>query len=946
MRVQQYQIAGLGHLSTLIVDDATGAAAVVDPRRDVDVYLEAAGRDDLRIDQVIETHLHNDYVSGGRELAALTGATHVIGAGADLRYDARGVRGGETRRGRRPAADRARHARPHARIGELHAGRHDPRRRAAADADRRVAARRGGRADGSARRGTRAGLLGRDVSLAPRRDPAARGLGRRSTRPTAPARCARPGSAPRPGRRSATSDATTRCSPRWRSTPSPARCSPASRPSRATSPGCARSTRPARACSAASSRPSRRSRWRGRRARRRRRPRRGRPPARRARRRPHPGLALDPARRLVRDVARLGHGPRSAARPRRRRPGGPRRTAAPGLPHRPRVDRRRAWTGGIDAWRAAGRPVERPRRHDRDELAARLAADPADRRSSSTSASRPSTTPATSRAPSTSAPVPSPTGSTSCRATGRSPSMCASGYRASVGASILRVGRIHAGRLGRGRLRCLGGRRPARSDVGRPAREAAAASHDHPRARVTDRPLSPCRSTRWDYRASRTGTEGGGVSGLARCEHRHVGAREPLGLRVPDSVGRLAAAPERQRDRVASVGPSVFRRLLGPSATDGPGGQATVTVQAPAGPPASQPADAVPRGRTRRAARLGPRHRRAPRRRRTIARSSSGRSSTRRSARSAPTSRRSGSSHDDRLELAAWAGLTDDVASRLPSFHRDEGWVGEVLRTGRVQAWPDVRIDPSHGYERYDGVLEFAGNLIAPLMHHDRVIGALAAVTHEPRDWTDGDVAFITTLATHAAIALTNAELFAQTEARAAQLAVLQAASARLSRAATVGEVGRTVVEETRRIIDYHNARVYLVETTGRRRPDRVRGDGRGVRAGRPRTAALPVGRGVHRLGRRARPAAPHPRRERRPARRDHPGHRRGRRIDAHRPDALRRGDGRGHHALEAGAGPVRRRRPAAAHDPRRPGRHGGRVGPAARPGRRTSPASCAGCST
>jgi len=96
MRVQQYQIAGLGHLSTLIVDDATGAAAVVDPRRDVDVYLDAAQRDDLRIEQVIETHLHNDYVSGGRELAALTGATHVIGAGAELRYGARGVRGGDS----------------------------------------------------------------------------------------------------------------------------------------------------------------------------------------------------------------------------------------------------------------------------------------------------------------------------------------------------------------------------------------------------------------------------------------------------------------------------------------------------------------------------------------------------------------------------------------------------------------------------------------------------------------------------------------------------------------------------------------------------------------------------------------------------------------------------------------------------------------------------------
>ena len=55
-------------------------------------------------------------------------------------------------------------------------------------------------------------------------------------------------------------------------------------------------------------------------------------------------------------------------------------------------------------------------------------------------------------------------------------------------------------------------------------------------------------------------------------------------------------------------------------------------------------------------------------------------------------------------------------------------------------------------------------------------------------------------------------ETLEQTEARAAQLTVLQAASARLSRAGTVEGVGRTVVEETRRIIDYHNARVYLLE--------------------------------------------------------------------------------------------------------------------------------------
>ncbi|MDO8484848.1 MAG: GAF domain-containing protein [Candidatus Limnocylindrales bacterium] len=167
---------------------------------------------------------------------------------------------------------------------------------------------------------------------------------------------------------------------------------------------------------------------------------------------------------------------------------------------------------------------------------------------------------------------------------------------------------------------------------------------------------------------------------------------------------------------------------------------------------------------------------------------------------------------DDRLEVAAWAGMSDEVAGRLPDFGKDEGWVGEVLRTGRVISWPDIRGVRDQGFERYDGVYEFVSSLIAPLIHRDRVIGALTTVTREPRAWTSGDVAFVSTLATHAAIAITNAELFEQTETRAAQLETLQAASARMSRAGTVAEVGRTVVEETRRMVDYHNARVYLLE--------------------------------------------------------------------------------------------------------------------------------------
>jgi diguanylate cyclase (GGDEF)-like protein len=170
---------------------------------------------------------------------------------------------------------------------------------------------------------------------------------------------------------------------------------------------------------------------------------------------------------------------------------------------------------------------------------------------------------------------------------------------------------------------------------------------------------------------------------------------------------------------------------------------------------------------------------------------------------------------EDRLVVAASAGLPDDVAARLPIFGRDEGWIGEVLRSRHALAFPDVRLDRHYGLGRYEGILEIAGHLTAPLIHHDKVIGALSAMTREPRAWTSGDVAFVTTLATHAAIALSNAELFEQTEGRAAQLEVLQAASARMSRATTVEEVGRTLVEETHGIIDYHNARVYLVEPSG-----------------------------------------------------------------------------------------------------------------------------------
>src|SRR5262249_10318873 len=95
MRIEPFSIPGLGHLSAMVVDDDAGVAVVVDPRRDVDLYLERSAAEGVRIAAILETHLHNDYVSGARDLADLTGATHHIGAGAGLAYEHRGLRDGE-----------------------------------------------------------------------------------------------------------------------------------------------------------------------------------------------------------------------------------------------------------------------------------------------------------------------------------------------------------------------------------------------------------------------------------------------------------------------------------------------------------------------------------------------------------------------------------------------------------------------------------------------------------------------------------------------------------------------------------------------------------------------------------------------------------------------------------------------------------------------------------
>lgn len=81
--LEQYYLACLSHASYLVGDTVSGRAVVVDPQRDVSQYIADAKRYGLKIERVIETHFHADFLSGHLELASATGAVISYGAAAE-----------------------------------------------------------------------------------------------------------------------------------------------------------------------------------------------------------------------------------------------------------------------------------------------------------------------------------------------------------------------------------------------------------------------------------------------------------------------------------------------------------------------------------------------------------------------------------------------------------------------------------------------------------------------------------------------------------------------------------------------------------------------------------------------------------------------------------------------------------------------------------------------
>jgi hydroxyacylglutathione hydrolase len=94
MDVTIIETSGLGDRSYVV--DHNGVAVVIDPQRDIDRVLRTVDDRGATITHVLETHIHNDYVTGGLELSRTVGAEYVVPAGDDVGYSRQAVTDGDT----------------------------------------------------------------------------------------------------------------------------------------------------------------------------------------------------------------------------------------------------------------------------------------------------------------------------------------------------------------------------------------------------------------------------------------------------------------------------------------------------------------------------------------------------------------------------------------------------------------------------------------------------------------------------------------------------------------------------------------------------------------------------------------------------------------------------------------------------------------------------------
>lgn len=95
MIVERFFTPGLAQVAYLVADEGTGDVAVIDPRRDVQDYLDWAAERGFRISAILETHVHADFVSGALELAHATGAPIFSSRLGNQEFDHRPLQDGD-----------------------------------------------------------------------------------------------------------------------------------------------------------------------------------------------------------------------------------------------------------------------------------------------------------------------------------------------------------------------------------------------------------------------------------------------------------------------------------------------------------------------------------------------------------------------------------------------------------------------------------------------------------------------------------------------------------------------------------------------------------------------------------------------------------------------------------------------------------------------------------
>jgi len=95
MFLKQFYLQGLGHASYLVGSEETGEALLFDPQRDVSGYFAEARMQGLRVRHALDSHGHNDYLSGLTEVGERGEVELLASAAADVGFAHRPVRDGE-----------------------------------------------------------------------------------------------------------------------------------------------------------------------------------------------------------------------------------------------------------------------------------------------------------------------------------------------------------------------------------------------------------------------------------------------------------------------------------------------------------------------------------------------------------------------------------------------------------------------------------------------------------------------------------------------------------------------------------------------------------------------------------------------------------------------------------------------------------------------------------